>query len=382
MMSPATFKDFMSYCGPRWVSLFVYGRLTNNAMLDPTRVCVDRPWWRDEILYDRFLFPRKWLPDPPPDPTWLGRVVTPERVISIIGVQRGPDELEIQTVFRLEAETQVSNGRALDMRAELVNAKSQIVASGPVYGLRSSAHGGCDDCGDEKTEPYPRLVQAFLPDVERGAILRIRRAGKDVWERRASRSKPKLGDVTATLKGDTLRLSWTVSAGTEREPQYWVQWSEDGGRRTWHALTANLRGKSATLDARGLPSGRIAVRLLASDGFDTAMSRPIIVTVPRRAPEATILSPRDGQTFVSRSPMRLWGMLTDPGEPPRDEQARWRLDDRDVATGLDAFIEAPKHGKHRLRLIVKAHEGTAETSVAFTTVEVPEERDDDARETR
>jgi len=61
--------------------------------------------------------------------------------------------------------------------------------------------------------------------------------------------------------------------------------------------------------------------------------------------------------------------------------ARWRLDDRDVAAGLDAFIEAPKHGKHRLRLIIKAHEGTAETSVAFTTVEVPEERDDDARET-
>jgi hypothetical protein len=38
----ATFKDFMFYCAPKWVSLFVYGGLTSNAALDPVRACVDR----------------------------------------------------------------------------------------------------------------------------------------------------------------------------------------------------------------------------------------------------------------------------------------------------------------------------------------------------
>ncbi len=91
--SPALFKDFMSYCGPRWVSLFVYGRLTNNTALDPVRACVDRPWWRDEILYERQLIPEKWLPDPPPELPWLERIVSPQPLISIIGVLHGPDEL-------------------------------------------------------------------------------------------------------------------------------------------------------------------------------------------------------------------------------------------------------------------------------------------------
>ena len=48
-----------------------------------------------------------------------------------------------------------------------------------------------------------------------------------------------------------------------------------------------------------------------------------------------------------------------------------------VATGLDAFVEAPKPGNHRATLTVKTRDGSVETSVAFTTVELPEERDED-----
>ena len=84
VMSPATFKDMMSYCGPRWISLHNYGKLVNHSKLDPRRVCVDYPWWRDVVLYDRNLIPERWLPDPPPDR--YVRVVDPEPLISIIGV--------------------------------------------------------------------------------------------------------------------------------------------------------------------------------------------------------------------------------------------------------------------------------------------------------
>ena len=376
--SPATFKDFMSYCGPRWVSLFVYGRLTNNAALDPVRVCVDRPWWRDEILYERQLIPEKWLPDPPPELPRLERVVSPQRVISIIGVLHGPDELEIQSVFRLDAETEVSNGRALDMRAELVNAEGRVVASGIVYSLRSYAHGcGCNGGGGDEAESYPRLVQAFVPDVEGGALLRIQRGGDLVWSRSASRRKPRVRDATAKLREGELHLSWSVEAAGEQEPECWAQWSADRGR-SWHALGAGLRGNEAVLDARGLPPGRVAIRLLVSDGFHTAISRSINVAVPRRPPEASILSPRDGQTFISRSPMRLWAAATDArGDPVPDDAARWAVDDDDVATGLDEFVEAPQPGNHRATLTLKTREGTIETSVEFTTVELPEERDED-----
>jgi hypothetical protein len=379
--SPATFKDFMSYCGPRWVSLFVYGRLTNNAALDPVRVCEDRPWWRDEILFERQLIPEKWLPNPPPEPPWLERIVNPKPVISIIGVLHAPDELEIQSVFRLEAESEVSNGRALDMRAELVNAEGRVVASGTVFSLRSYGHGGCGCDGDgDDAESYPRLVQAFVPDVEAGALLRIQRAGEPVWSRAASDRKPKVGEATAELRKDELYVSWSVDASGEQEPETWAQWSADRGQ-TWHALGASLRDGSAVLDARSLPSGRVAVRLLVSDGFHTATSRLMNVTVPRRAPEVSVLSPRDGQTFAAGSPMRLWGVATDAsGGPVPDDAATWVVDRDEIATGLDAFVEAPKPGSHRATLRVKTSAGSVETAVAFTTVEFGEERDTDEPE--
>jgi hypothetical protein len=377
--SPATFKDFMSYCGPKWVSLFVYGRLTNNAALDPVQACEDRPWWLDEILVDRTLIPEKWLPDPPPELPWLQRVPTPQPLISIIGVLHGPDELEIQSVFRLDAESEVSNGRALDMRAELVNAEGRVVASGTVYSLRSYGHGDCGCTGEHREEAgaFPRLVQAFVPDVESGALLRIQRAGEPVWSRRAPERKPKIGEAAAELKEDQLELRWSVDAKGEQEPECWAQWSSDRGR-SWHALAASLRGGSAVVDARGLPSGRVAIRLLVSDGFHTATSRLLNVTVPRRPPEASILSPRDGQTFAAQSPMRLWGAaVTARGEEIADDAARWTVDGDEVATGLDAFVEAPKPGDHRATLTIKTRDGSTETSVAFTTVELGEERDED-----
>jgi hypothetical protein len=76
--------------------------------------------------------------------------------------------------------------------------------------------------------------------------------------------------------------------------------------------------------------------------------------------------------------MRLWGAATDAsGEPVPDEAARWIVDDDEIATSFDAFIEAPEPGDHRATLAVKTRDGGAETSVAFTTVELPEERDED-----
>jgi hypothetical protein len=264
------------------------------------------------------------------------------------------------------------------MRAELVNAEGRVVASGTVYSLRSYGHGGCGcngEVGDE-AESYPRLVQAFIPDVEAGALLRIQRAGEPVWSRAASGRKPKVRDATAKLREGELHLSWSVEASGEQEPECWAQWSTDRGR-SWHALGAGLRGGSAVLDARGLPSGRVSIRLLVSDGFHTAISRLLNVTVPRRPPEASILSPREGQTFASRSPMRLWGAGTDArGDPVPDEAARWVIDGDEIATDFDAFVEAPKPGNHRATLTVKTREGSVETSVAFTTVELPEERDE------
>ncbi len=227
------------------------------------------------------------------------------------------------------------------------------------------------------TESYPRLVQAFVPDVEAGAALRIRRAGEEMWRREASERRPKIGDAAAEFADGDVRVTWSADAVGEQEPECWAQWSGDRGR-TWHALGVGLRGGSAVLDGRGLPAGAVRIRLLLSDGFHTAVSRTLNVKVPPSEPAASILSPRDGQIVAVPGSVRLWGAASDAhGAPVPDEAARWLVDGDEVATGLDAFVPAPKAGRHRATLVVKTRDGSSEITAEFTTVDLPEERDED-----
>jgi hypothetical protein len=76
--------------------------------------------------------------------------------------------------------------------------------------------------------------------------------------------------------------------------------------------------------------------------------------------------------------MRLWGAASQAsGEQAPDEAARWAVDGDEVVTGFDVFVEAPKAGNHRATLTVKTREGSVETAGGFTTVDLPEERDEE-----
>jgi hypothetical protein len=244
--------------------------------------------------------------------------------------------------------------------------------------------GGCGCGGDDKDSSgaatYPYAFQAFLTDAEPGEELRLSRGDNALWNRRAPDAAPRLTSFRARLagarqKGSTeLVLEWKVAAGGDQEPEGWLQWSSDAGEN-WYALTTGLRGGKATLDASSLPSGRVQLRLLISDGFHTTVSKAVSVTMPRRPAEPAILSPRDGQTFVTGSPMRLWGsVVTGDAKDAPPKNSRWLLDGEAVAEGLDAFITAPEAGEHRLTLVVESG-GRADVSLTFQTVRLPDLRD-------
>jgi hypothetical protein len=131
------------------------------------------------------------------------------------------------------------------------------------------------------------------------------------------------------------------------------------------------------VDISSISGGEIYFHLLASDGFHTAVSAPVMVNVPERAPAISIYTPRDGQTFVAGQPMRLWGAVTS-GRIEREEapavSARWLLDDEQIAEGLDAFVEVPKAGEHKLTLIASIGEQEGEVSLGFITIDRPDEK--------
>ena len=234
-----------------------------------------------------------------------------ETIVSIIGVMHSENEVEIQSVMRLEAVPLVDNGVKTGMMAELIGSKGKVIASAPVYRLRthSMSHCGCDeDSGDEENFPY--LFQTFIPNAGEGEGLRIRDGEKVVWHRPAPSEKGSLAGFRARVREDLLVVEWQFRAAGEVEPEFWLQWSNDEGK-TWNALATSMHGEKAEVNISGLPSGDVAVRLLASDGFSTTVSEHVHIDVPSRGPVVSIMHPREGQTLMAGQPMRLLGMVSE-----------------------------------------------------------------------
>jgi hypothetical protein len=93
------------------------------------------------------------------------------------------------------------------------------------------------------------------------------------------------------------------------------------------------------LDARGgLPSGRVATRLLVSDGFHTAASR-LLVDRSAQAAGGGILSPREVRCSSRKRQDAALTVATD-ARGHRCPTRRLAGSSTTVATGLDAFVEA------------------------------------------
>jgi hypothetical protein len=368
---PSDFKDMMAYCGPRWISLYNYGRLTDNANLNPVLKCIDSYWWRDIILYDPMLIPEKWLPDPPPDPYWRKRELEIEPVISIIGVLHSENEVEIKSIMRTNAIPRANDSFKTDLMAELIE-EEKTLARATIYRLRSLSLSKCDQGGtDSLDKRYPSVFQAFVPDKGQGTSLRICQGDKEIWTRNAPSQRPQISYFDVQVKDEWLEVTWQLEASSELEAEFWLQWSNDEGR-DWHGLASGLRDRIAKVNVSSVPPGKIAIRLLASDGFHTTESKSITIVVPNRAPSISILMPREGQTLVYGRTMRLWGAVTthmDKAE--RTLEISWSIDDKVVAEGLDVFITAPPSGKHQLTLNVKYGDWSAKSSVAFISVDLP-----------
>jgi hypothetical protein len=369
VMSPASFKDMMSYCGPKWISLHNHGKLINNSRLDPVRVCMDHIWWRDYVLRDPGLIPEKWLPDPPPDPWDYRREVDPLPLISIIGVLHSAHDLEVTSVMRVETRPQPIGGFESGLEALLLDADGKALARVPVHQLRSQAAGGCG-CGGTGEAHYPAVVQALIPDTGKGASLAIRDGDNDLWTREATRRAPRIRTFAAKPSRDAVRLTWDVETANG-DLEVWVQWTAGDGE--WRALATALTDGKAAVPITLLPPGQCTLRLLASDGFQTSVSRRVRVTVPERSPDVSILAPREGETLVAGNAMRLHGAATDAGDPEKEHQARWLIDGKEVAKGLDAYIAAPRAGRHILELRVGTGRRGGTDEVRFTTIDLERE---------
>jgi hypothetical protein len=325
-----------------------------------------------------------WLPDPPlSDPLHFSgikinakvKAKNLESLISVIGMVHSDKEVEVRSIVRLQTYSNLAGGKESEFIVELVDTNGKILSAAPLYEIPSSGY--CKCCSDGKDNNSlrpPYVFQAFLEDVAAGALIRISRHEKEIWVRRSPSEPVHIQSFTASMskQRSVIIVNWNVKSTSDQEPEVWLQWSEDKGK-TWRGLATGLMGKRAELNSYMLPPGPIRLRMLANDGFYTAISHTVSINISDRSPIATILYPLNNIKIPIKSTMRLWGVCTDSsGKPVDPKSVTWLIDKKEVAAGFDVIVRAPAtEGKYRCTLKVVVNHNTIEQTIQFRTVATP-----------
>jgi hypothetical protein len=176
-----------------------------------------------------------------------------------------------------------------------------------------------------------------------------------------------------------MTISWRASDPDSGDRLlFTVQYSPDNGQ-TWRALLTNIPNLSgtdtATVDLKslsGLPASTTGgrIRVIASDGYNTAMAVSQPFTVPNRAPRPTIIMPWPGQSIPAGQPVLLQGAASDAEDGGLSGAAlRWTVDGRDVGTGQTRLIAGLAPGQHTVTLTARDSAGREQSTSTTLTVE-------------
>ncbi|MDN5859481.1 MAG: hypothetical protein L0H84_12740 [Pseudonocardia sp.] len=345
--NPHDAEDFMSYCGPRWISVFTHDFLVNAPRLVPQTI----PTGDGGAL--------RLVRDDEPGFAPRRDVVAPR--IHLLG-RIGPGGVTVDSVARLATTATIGVGLPTRYIAQLLDADGRVLAGDTVY--RYPSQGCCDGegrpCCDRCAEEAEAGFTAYVDDVAPGARLRIVRGDDVHWERTSPDSTQRLTRVRATMgKAGEVRLGWSADA---EAIDTWVRWSSDDGA-TWNALMVGVAGTSVEVPAAMLPAGPVRFQVLTHDGFATASAVSAAVELPGAPPSVTILYPREGDLAYPDKQVHLVGTAaSSSGDRPADDEHVWYLDGTEVARGRDVWVPNPGPGQHAVAL--EAGGGRATSTLA------------------
>lgn len=363
--SPQTFRDFMAYGGPSWISLYHYGRLLDNARLSPVTVGMDFPWWKDFVWKELRKWPWFPIPDPPPfdfdlelpvyPPPWKAQ----DMISLIVRIEHGR-VAEVMHVARTRVHADMQRTSATPFIAYLRGKEGEVLAEAPLRRMETAACGCGSGHDDDGKPPTHYLAQALIPDVAPGSALEISDGKERLWERKAPAEPVRVDRVDATpdRKGG-LQVQWEPARGAV---EYWLRWSRDGEQ--WQSLATGLTETKLRIDPDQLPSGEVMLQVVAHDGFHSTASEPVKLTLPERAPQIAIHHPVDGHTYAEAQTLRLWASVS--GSDGRDDGSRrvtWLLGRKTIGEGLDTWTTLPA-GEHKLTLRVDDASGSYDASIS------------------
>lgn len=376
--TPETAKDYMSYCGPQWISLYNNANLLNNDVLNPEAVGTIYPWWLYIVAYD----PWWWLhyqPDPPwyvVDPGPIEEIpVVVQNVITVIGTIDATEQVQITSVTRSAVFDTTIAGAAGALMLRLLSAAGEVLVAAPMIEVVGQGGCGCG-CGGpaggcKRGRPTrPALIMAHLPDVAPGAALTIQSGDRTVWERRAP-PRPVRVDAPRIERADgMLAVSWSARWPRGASRQAWLRVSADRGR-TWKAVATGISESPATLDPAQLPAGQLLLQVVAHDGFFSTYSTSTVFDNEMLPPILAILHPHPRRPLIAGEALHLWGSLAgQQALPSAETRFLWTIDGEPAGEGLQVFTTVPPAGTHSCRLAAldAAGEVASHAEITFESV--------------
>jgi hypothetical protein len=351
VISPNVGRDFMSYCGPRWPSIYQYKRMLQHSALNPVWIPGPGDTRPPNVQLDLDGPIPHYLPDPPPP--WVVDQQVPVLTLMVFG-RLVAGVIEVEHIVTLETVPTHAGTPLPGTRLDLIDDDGRIVATAPVRVIETLACGdGAGGCGCSGGGPVESgVICAVIPEPRRGSTLRIVRDDEETWIREPAGAPPRVEGLQGSVEGDWLRMTWQEEVDAYR-PLRMLRWSADEGE-TWQVLACALEAGEATVPVAPLLPGSALIQLIVSDGFDTAVSEWTRVDVPRRAADVSIIAPAAGATVRAGSLIRLAALATDSsGRPLADHQLQWELDGQPVGAGAEVFADLRDYeGDHRAVLIV------------------------------
>lgn len=224
-----------------------------------------------------------------------------------------------------------------------------------------------------------QVTRALPPGAAR---TEIRFQGRPVWSKSRTTSAPVVSLVSPTggesiEAGAELRVRWTSSDSDGDALTHTVLFSLDSGE-TFQRIGLAVQGNEFRWDTGAVAgSDHAVVKVVSSDGFDSAEAVSGEFRLAGGEPRAEILSPTLDDKLVSSRPLSLKGAGLAPGgaELMDDAAFRWSSSSQGLlGSGRSLISGLFAAGIHQLRLEVSVGDQTA---FAELQVEILEDTDGD-----
>jgi hypothetical protein len=349
VFNPGSTYDFMSYCGPPWISPYTWVGLKNPIVsgLGGAPAHPDRAGSRltaGEYLFLNFRMYRN------------GKVA----LRNSFHVNKSAPPMETGEPTNVRCDLLAEDGEVLDShRCQIIN-----------------PHMDLDDVYVDFYEAI-RLDDAWKDRIHSIAFTRDRKVTDTIV---VPTSAPTV--EVAGMKqggGGLMRLEWSVKEA-EKAPggkeirqavHFILRYSNDGGA-TWGAVAADLTEPRHVVNLDLLPGGaKCRFQVIASSGIRSSVALTDPVEVARKPRKAYILSPANsGMTFKQGEGVVLLGGGFSPDFETTDfDEVVWTSDrDGVIGTGYGVITHSLSTGRHRISIDFPDGLGSETSASVFVTI--------------